>query len=91
MFQGRATPLGGMNRCLKQQQLKIFKLFYPANANLGLQLPAPNRICTIFQKIALAEEKVRRVAIRNTLILGLGYTAMTVIVDNQTVANSVIL
>jgi hypothetical protein len=25
-------------------------------------LPAPNRICTIFQKIALAEEKVRRVA-----------------------------
>ena len=60
MFQGRAVPWGGINQGQERQQPKTFKLFAIAKAKPGPTVAETDRICTIFQEIALAEREVRR-------------------------------
>jgi len=51
-----------MNLPPERQQLQIFKLFWLAERKLGPSACQLNRISAIFQKIALTEPKVRRLA-----------------------------
>ena len=61
MFQGRAVPLGGINRRPKSNNSQYLSYFAFSKANLDFR-PRNRQECTIFQEIVVARPKVRRVA-----------------------------
>src|SRR6516164_2370367 len=83
MFQGRATPSGGVNRRPKRPITQnISVLFARRTQNLGLGLSAQTGFAPFSRKLPRRTETSSR-RIQNTLILGLALTDCTTAPDPE--------